>query len=111
VEYSWHQRSETTLRGQWYFMIIQRRVTVSGRVQGVGFRAATFQVAKSHSTLKGYVRNLRDGRVEAVFSGPEEDVLAMTAWCREGPNMAEVLEFDVREENPDPNLQEFQMIA
>jgi acylphosphatase len=46
------------------------------------------------------VRNLPDGRVEAVFEGPDEDVEAMIAWCRRGPEWAEVHDVRVVEERP-----------
>lgn len=83
---------------------IQRRVLVAGRVQGVGFRAATVKAATSYPGLRGYVRNLEDGRVEAVFSGEENAVLAMTAWCEKGPLLAKVTALEVIEEQPDPAL-------
>lgn len=64
-------------------------VYVSGRVQGVFFRAETERIALAHG-LAGWVRNLPDGRVEAVFEGREAGVDAAVAWCREGPGWAEV---------------------
>jgi acylphosphatase len=65
------------------------RVTVSGWVQGVFYRATCAVVARELG-LGGYVRNLSDGRVEAAFEGPEADVDAMIAWCRHGPDLARV---------------------
>jgi acylphosphatase len=64
-------------------------VTIHGRVQGVGFRAWTHHQAELHG-LKGWVRNRRDGSVEAVFSGPEDLVGIMLKACREGPRGAVV---------------------
>jgi acylphosphatase len=61
-----------------------RHVIVRGLVQGVGFRAWTEHVALARH-LEGWVRNLRDGSVEAVFAGPPADVDAMVALCRRGP--------------------------
>jgi acylphosphatase len=61
-----------------------RRVIVRGRVQGVGFRAWTEHMALRHG-LDGWVRNCRDGSVEAVFAGPRDAVGAMVAACRHGP--------------------------
>lgn len=87
--------------------VIQRRVFVSGRVQGVGFRASTFREASRHPSLRGSVRNLDDGRVEAVFQGPAEAVLSMVAWCRKGPSQAEVSAVEVIEERVDSELGEF----
>lgn len=56
-------------------------VFVSGRVQGVGYRMSTYQVAKDLG-VSGWVRNLPDGRVEAVFEGTRDVVEQMIAWCR-----------------------------
>lgn len=61
-----------------------RRVTVRGRVQGVGYRAFTEHEAKRRK-LAGWVRNRRDGTVEAVFSGPDHVVREMIEVCRKGP--------------------------
>ena len=64
-------------------------VLVSGRVQGVSFRQSCAWEAKRLGA-HGFVRNLPDGRVEAVFEGTPEVVEAMVAWCRRGPPLAEV---------------------
>jgi acylphosphatase len=71
------------------------RVTISGRVQGVFFRASCADLARELG-LAGSVRNLRDGRLSATFQGPDDAVERMLAWCREGPPMAhvEVLEVE-----------------
>ncbi|HAA03930.1 MAG TPA: acylphosphatase [Syntrophobacteraceae bacterium] len=58
------------------------RVLISGRVQGVFFRAFTRDAAVRHG-VTGWVRNLADGRVEAVFEGSSQQVDRMVAWCRE----------------------------
>ena len=71
-------------------------VTIHGRVQGVGFRAWTHHQAQLHG-LKGWVRNRRDGSVEAVFSGPEELVDVMLKACRQGPRGAAVERIEQRE--------------
>lgn len=66
-----------------------RQVTIRGRVQGVGFRAwVEFQA--SARNLEGWVRNRRDGSVEALFAGPREGVVDMVALCRSGPVSAKV---------------------
>ena len=83
---------------------IQRRVFVSGRVQGVGFRAAVVEAATKAPDICGYVKNLSDGRVEAVFSGPMDQVLSLVAWCRQGPPHAQVSRLEVIEESFDPTL-------
>jgi acylphosphatase len=72
-------------------------VFVSGRVQGVFFRAETERVAREHG-LTGWVRNMPDGRVEAVFEGNDTDVDAIVAWCRRGPKWSEVGDLEVAEE-------------
>lgn len=64
-------------------------VVVHGRVQGVGFRAWVQHQAQLRS-LEGWVRNRRDGTVEAVLRGPAEAVDAMLAVCRDGPAGASV---------------------
>lgn len=64
-------------------------VLIQGRVQGVGFRAWTHHQAELHG-LKGWVRNRRDGAVEAVFSGPEDLVEVVLKACRQGPRGAVV---------------------
>jgi acylphosphatase len=73
-----------------------RRVIVRGRVQGVGYRAWTEHAARTRS-LAGWVRNRRDGSVEAVFAGPAEAVEAMVEACRRGPLLARVDALDQRE--------------
>ena len=64
-------------------------VLISGRVQGVGYRAWTAHEAQRLG-LSGWVRNTRDGDVEAVFGGPDAVVEAMLAACRSGPPLARV---------------------
>jgi acylphosphatase len=64
-------------------------VTVSGRVQGVFFRATCARLARD-AGLGGYVRNLPDGRLEAAFEGDELAVDAIVDWCRRGPELARV---------------------
>ena len=81
-------------------MSTHRYVLVRGRVQGVGFRAWTEYTALTRGLL-GWVRNRRDGCVEAVFIGPEEAVTAMIGDCRKGPTGARVDLLDHREASPD----------
>ncbi|HEY2967548.1 MAG TPA: acylphosphatase [Casimicrobiaceae bacterium] len=69
--------------------MIVRRLTISGQVQGVGFRYALADEARARN-LRGWVRNRRDGSVEAVVAGPEADVEAVIAWARRGPPAARV---------------------
>ena len=76
-----------------------RRVVVRGRVQAVGFRAWTEDTAILNG-LDGWVRNRRDGAVEALFAGPAEAVAAMIEACRKGPPSAGVEAVDVHEAGP-----------
>jgi acylphosphatase len=64
-------------------------VKVSGQVQGVFFRDSTRQKAEELG-LAGWVKNLPDGQVEALFEGPSERVREMVRWCEEGPRHASV---------------------
>jgi acylphosphatase len=73
------------------------RVIISGDVQGVGFRWYTREEAMTRE-LAGFVRNLPDGRVEAVFEGSPESVDSMVEWCRQGPSFASVDDVEVQEE-------------
>jgi len=73
-----------------------RQVTIRGRVQGVGYRYWVEQQATAHA-LEGWVRNRRDGSVEALFSGSEDVVSNMVASCRRGPSSARV---DAVDEHP-----------
>ena len=75
------------------------RVLVSGRVQGVGYRVSAASRARSLD-LVGWIRNLHDGRVEAVFEGEPERVVSMVEWCGRGPGGARVDGVDVTWEEP-----------
>jgi acylphosphatase len=90
--------------------MIQRRILISGQVQGVGFRASTYRASARLPGLCGYVRNLPDGRVEAVFMGDDQAVHDMIAWCKKGPRAAIVNHLEVLEEVIDPTLKEFQIL-
>jgi acylphosphatase len=73
------------------------RVVVSGRVQGVFYRATCAARARD-AGLGGWVRNLPDGRVEAAFEGPDAAVDGLVAWCRLGPDLARVDDVEVSAE-------------
>jgi acylphosphatase len=75
------------------------RVVVSGDVQGVGFRWYCREQA-THEGVAGSVRNLPDGRVEAIFEGDSASVDAMVEWSRQGPRWARVDQLEVDEEQP-----------
>ena len=72
-------------------MSVIRHVVIRGRVQAVGFRAWTEFTAQRHG-VQGWVRNRRDGSVEAVFAGPAETVAATIASCRHGPGRVETID-------------------
>ncbi|MGH6802162.1 MAG: acylphosphatase [Methyloceanibacter sp.] len=73
------------------------RVRIEGSVQGVGYRYWTERVA-TELGLTGWVRNRRDGSVEALFCGPREDVAQMLDRCRDGPRAAHVTAVEIVEE-------------
>lgn len=81
-------------------------VLISGRVQGVGFRYATWDQAELLG-LTGWVRNLHDRRVEAEFEGTRAALEAMLAWCRRGPAGAHVTEVTVHWEQGELLFQDF----
>ena len=73
-------------------------VVVSGKVQGVCFRMETKRVAESYS-VSGWVRNNRNGTVEAVFEGEKDDIASVIEWCKKGPSHSKVSRVDITEEN------------
>ncbi len=75
-------------------MKVRAHVFVSGRVQGVFFRQTTRQKAQSFG-VKGWVKNLPDGRVEAVFEGEENAIKELVDFSRKGPRGALVTDFSV----------------
>lgn len=79
---------------------IRAHVFISGRVQGVGYRFSTMDEAYRWG-VKGWVRNLRDGRVEAVFEGTKPAVEEMIHWCHQGPSAAVVTGVTVDYEQPE----------
>lgn len=74
-------------------------VFVSGTVQGVYYRANTRDTAREKG-VDGWVKNLEDGRVEAVFEGPKESVKSMIEWCHTGSPAAEVADVEAEYEEP-----------
>ena len=87
-------------------MDIRVHVFVLGKVQGVFFRSSTKDKAEELS-LSGWVRNLDDGRVEAVFEGEKEAVDKMVEWCRVGPENAKVTQVEVVAEVHKGDFKEF----
>ena len=80
--------------------VVRSRVLVQGRVQGVWFRESTRQMAEELG-LAGWVRNLPDGEVEAVFEGDELLVAQAVAWARRGPQAAVVTSLAETAEEPE----------
>ena len=89
-------------------MKARAHVFVSGRVQGVLFRSETKHEAETRG-VKGWVRNLPDGRVEAVFEGEEEDVKALIAFCSRGPLGAIVADVNLTWENHTGKFDDFRI--
>lgn len=81
---------------------------VSGRVQGVFFRSYIQQLAWRHN-VKGWVRNLRDGRVEAVVEAEKGDVNAVIEGCRRGPSHAAVRDVKVEWQDYNGEFQSFEI--
>lgn len=77
--------------------MIARRIVVRGRVQGVGYRAAMSDAARSCG-VTGWVRNRMDGTVEILLQGEPDAVARAIAWCRRGPAPARVTAADVADE-------------
>lgn len=88
--------------------VVKAHVWISGRVQGVFFRYNTQKEAQLRG-LKGWVRNLPDGRVEAVFQGELERVQEMLEWCDRGPSGAWVRQVEVSWETPEENISAFRI--
>lgn len=90
-------------------MMVRARVLVSGRVQGVFFRSETSYEAEKRG-VKGWVRNLPDGKVEAVFEGEEKTVKELIEFCRHGPPGAKVTKVDVKWENYTGKFRNFEIV-
>jgi len=84
-------------------------VIVSGIVQGVFFRSSVRDEAR-RSGLTGWVRNLPNGRVEAVLEGPRERVATVVAWCRQGPPGAEVSDVEAEWEPYSGDFDSFSIV-
>lgn len=79
---------------------VRAHVHVTGKVQGVYYRANTRDAAREQG-VDGWVRNLDDGRVEGVFEGPESDVETLVEWCHDGSPRARVDEVAIEYEAPE----------
>ncbi|MBV9387994.1 MAG: acylphosphatase [Chroococcidiopsidaceae cyanobacterium CP_BM_ER_R8_30] len=87
--------------------VVRAHIFVTGMVQGVGYRLSTLAKAKQLG-VGGWVRNLPDGRVEAVFEGVQNLVEEMVNWCHNGPTDAVVRDLIIEYEEPE-GLQEFEI--
>ena len=91
--------------------MIKRRLRITGRVQGVGFRYS-LQERADRLGVTGWVRNRRDGDVEALVEGDAAAVEAVIAWARQGPPGARVTEVHIEEPGPaEPDHREFRIGA
>lgn len=79
--------------------LVRAHVTIEGEVQGVNFRAATRNKAQAGG-VRGWVKNLPDGRVEAIFEGSRSAVQQLVSWCYSGPRLARVNRVEVIWEKP-----------
>jgi acylphosphatase len=89
-------------------MKVRAHVFISGRVQGVFFRSETRRKAKI-GEVKGWIRNLLDGRVEAIFEGEENAVNELIEFCRQGPPAARVTRLDVNLEKYTGEFKDFRI--
>ncbi|MFO1413436.1 MAG: acylphosphatase [Burkholderiales bacterium] len=89
---------------------VARHLRIHGTVQGVGYRDAALRRAQALG-LTGWVRNRRDGTVEAFVQGPAEAVDAMVAWARRGPAAARVSEVEATPVDPLPHPPPFEWRA
>ncbi|HTF56190.1 MAG TPA: acylphosphatase [Planctomycetota bacterium] len=89
----------TTPRGGRDAPAVRARVVITGRVQGVFYRASCRDEGAARG-LSGWIRNTPDGAVEAAFEGPEAEVQALIEWCRRGPPSAWVEHVEVSWETP-----------
>ncbi|MGD9330492.1 MAG: acylphosphatase [Desulfobacterales bacterium] len=87
---------------------VRARLLITGRVQGVAFRWETLQAAQ-RCRVVGWVRNLPDGRVEAVLEGPSRPVNDLIDWCRQGPPIARVDSLDIQWEDFSGTFEDFQI--
>lgn len=89
--------------------MVRARVLIQGRVQGVFFRASTRDEARRYG-VHGWVRNLPDGGVEALFEGGKTAVERVIAWCHHGPPYAAVAAVKVRWEPYQGDQEGFRMV-
>jgi len=89
--------------------MLARRYLISGDVQGVGFRYFVLREAQRIGNIHGFVRNLRDGRVETYAEAEEAELKQLEASLRKGPIGGEVSRVDIIEENADGRYADFRI--
>jgi acylphosphatase len=88
--------------------IIRIHINISGRVQGVFYRSSARRRALELG-LRGWVRNLSNGRVDALVEGEEEQVEIFINWCRKGPPLAVVTDLKSKQETPTGEFESFRI--
>lgn len=88
---------------------VRIHVYIEGIVQGVSFRYYTYKLAKKHK-VNGWIRNLPDGRVEAVFEGDKESVNKLVEFCKKGPEGALVTNIEIIEEKFLNEFKDFEIV-
>jgi acylphosphatase len=88
---------------------VRAHVLITGLVQGVSFRSSIKRMAISLD-LKGWVRNLGDDKVEALFEGPEDKVKEMLDWCKRGPPSSRVENIETEINNYIGEFESFEVI-
>lgn len=81
---------------------------ISGRVQGVGYRASACDKGQQLG-INGWVKNMPDGRVEMIIEGEQLKLEQMIAWAKQGPRFADVSHIDISEQSVTGKLSEFQI--
>ena len=90
-------------------MNVKAHIFITGRVEGVFFRSNTRNEAKKQH-VNGWVRNLHDGRVEAIFEGRKEDVDKLIDFASKGPSGAKVIDLNIKWESYDGKFDDFEII-
>ena len=89
--------------------MIRRHILISGRVQGVCFRAEA-KIRASRLGISGFIKNLEDGRVEATIEGEEKKVEKFVKWTKRGPMFAKVTNVEIMEENYKNEFSKFNIV-
>jgi len=87
---------------------VRAHIIVSGKVQGVGYRNNTFKQAKKIG-VNGWIRNLEDGRVEAVFEGEKQEVEKIVNWAKRGPLSTNISDFKIEWQEPKEEFKNFEI--